>query len=77
MSERAAPMYCPYCGEDTIRPWGDDPSNHTDWRCEACLRVFAVRYKGLTGTGLRSRSPVPRIRVVRRSAPELTGSIGR
>ena len=51
MSERAAPMYCPYCGEDTIRPWGDDPANHTDWRCESCLRVFAVRYKGLTGTG--------------------------
>ena len=57
MSERAAPMYCPYCGEDTIRPWGDDPEQPApgrrpaDWRCEACLRVFSVRYKGLTGTG--------------------------
>lgn len=56
MSERAAPMYCPYCGEDTIRPWGDDPDDHTpgrgpaDWRCESCLRVFTVRYRGLTGT---------------------------
>ena len=51
MSERAAPMYCPYCGEDTIRPWGDDPDKgHADWRCESCLRVFTVRYKGLTGT---------------------------
>ena len=55
MSERAAPMYCPYCGEDTIRPWGDEPDSDMaggrgDWRCESCLRVFAVRYKGLTGT---------------------------
>ena len=56
MTERAAPMYCPYCGEDTIRPWGEEPDDHTagrgraDWRCESCLRVFAVRYKGLTGT---------------------------
>ena len=44
-------MYCPYCGEDTIRPWGDDPAKHTDWRCEACLRAFTVRYMGLTGLG--------------------------
>lgn len=53
MSERAAPMYCPYCGEDTIRPWGDEPDTGRggDWRCESCLRVFAVRYKGLTGSG--------------------------
>ena len=52
MSERAAPMYCPYCGEDVIRPFGDDPDKgHADWRCEACLRAFTVRYKGLTGTG--------------------------
>ena len=48
-TERAAPQYCPYCGEDEIRPWGDDPAGR-DWRCEACLRVFVVRYKGLTGT---------------------------
>ena len=57
MTERAAPMYCPYCGEDTIRPWGDEPEDagpgrrSADWRCEACLRVFSVRYKGLTGSG--------------------------
>ena len=51
MTERAAPMYCPYCGEDTIRPWGEDPDKrHADRRCESCLRVFSVRYKGLTGT---------------------------
>ncbi len=48
-TERAVPMYCPYCGEDEIRPWGQDTASR-DWRCEACLRVFVVRYKGLTGT---------------------------
>jgi transposase-like protein len=43
-------MYCPYCGEDTIRPWGEDVKAHADWRCESCLRVFSVRYQGLTRT---------------------------
>ena len=55
MTERAAPMYCPYCGEDSIRPWdveptGDGPARPAaGWRCESCLRVFSVRYRGLTG----------------------------
>lgn len=52
MNERAAPMYCPYCGEEDIRPWGDEPDtgHAAEWRCASCLRVFAVRYKGLTGS---------------------------
>ena len=50
VSERAAPMHCPYCGEEDIRPFGDDPDKgHADWRCESCLRAFTLRYKGLTG----------------------------
>ena len=50
MSERAAPMCCPYCGEETIRPWGDDPGkDHAQWHCESCTRVFVLRYKGITG----------------------------
>ena len=58
MSERAAPMYCPYCGEDTIRPFGDDPdSGHADWACESCRRAFSVRFQGLTGTGQRDGVP--------------------
>ena len=47
-------MYCPYCGEEHLRPWGDDPDNplsgHGEWRCEDCTRVFVLRYKGLTGS---------------------------
>lgn len=48
--ERAVPMFCPYCGEESLRPWGDDPDRgHGDWRCEDCLRVFTLRYRGTTG----------------------------
>jgi transposase-like protein len=44
---RAVPLFCPYCGEEQIRPWGDDPDkDHAQWKCEDCLRVFEVRYKG-------------------------------
>ena len=58
MTERAAPMYCPYCGEEDIRPFGDDPDKgHADWRCASCLRAFTVRYKGLTGTGPQVATP--------------------
>jgi transposase-like protein len=45
---RAVPFFCPFCGEESIRPWGDDPDKgHGDWRCEDCSRVFSVRYRGL------------------------------
>ena len=54
MTERAAPMYCPYCGEESLRPWApdDDPApdrGRGQWRCDDCTRVFSVRYVGMTG----------------------------
>ncbi|HUR13191.1 MAG TPA: hypothetical protein VM097_01730 [Mycobacteriales bacterium] len=48
MTERAAPQYCPYCGEDTLRPWGE-LTEHARWHCESCLRVFEIRFQGTTG----------------------------
>ncbi len=39
-TRHAPPFFCPYCGEEDIAPHGDAPS---EWRCAACLRVFAVR----------------------------------
>jgi len=36
-SPRAAPFYCPYCGEETIEPEGEK-----GWRCDTCARVFSV-----------------------------------
>ena len=56
MNERAAPQYCPYCGEDSLRPWGEltehalrERGLRPEWHCEDCLRVFEVRFKGTTG----------------------------
>jgi predicted RNA-binding Zn-ribbon protein involved in translation (DUF1610 family) len=34
---RAVPFYCPFCGEQEIRP--ADPSG---WRCANCERVFEL-----------------------------------
>ena len=34
---RAVPFYCPFCGEQALRP--ADPAG---WRCESCARVFEL-----------------------------------
>jgi transposase-like protein len=44
MSDRAQPFYCPYCGEEDLRPHG---ATHGDWECRSCRRVFVVSFKGL------------------------------
>jgi ribosomal protein L37AE/L43A len=44
MTERAAPFYCPYCGDEDLRPFGE---KHGEWRCGSCRRVYALRYVGL------------------------------
>jgi transposase-like protein len=44
VSERAAPFYCPYCGDEDIRPDGE---HHGQWRCGACTRVWTLKYVGL------------------------------
>jgi predicted RNA-binding Zn-ribbon protein involved in translation (DUF1610 family) len=42
--ERQVPFYCPYCGEEELRP-GD--SNPGDWACRACARSFQLRFTGV------------------------------
>lgn len=42
--ERAAPMYCPYCGDEDLRPHEDA---HGTWECRSCTRVFSVKFVGL------------------------------
>jgi ribosomal protein L37AE/L43A len=42
--ERAAPMYCPYCGDEDLRPHEDA---HGAWECRSCTRVFSVKFVGL------------------------------
>ncbi len=41
----APPFYCPYCGEEDIRPWGETPSQY---RCADCLRVWTLKLVGTT-----------------------------
>lgn len=43
-SVRAVPFYCPFCGEETIRP--TDPSG---WRCESCGRSFELTVTSIGG----------------------------
>ena len=45
MTERAVPFYCPYCGDEDIRPLDAD---HGTWWCQSCRRGWALR---LIGTG--------------------------
>ena len=44
MSERAAPVYCPYCGDEDLRP---EEGGHRRWSCQSCRRVFEVAFVGL------------------------------
>lgn len=41
---RAVPFYCPYCGQEDLRPVEEPPAA---WRCGDCQRVFVVRMVGL------------------------------
>ncbi|MER5453346.1 MULTISPECIES: hypothetical protein [unclassified Micromonospora] len=47
---RAAPLYCPYCGEEDLRP---SETGHGAWECHGCARVFTVRFTGLLPQAVR------------------------
>jgi hypothetical protein len=65
MSEqRAVPFYCPFCGEQDLRPTPplsrrrEDPEDlrpheesHGSWHCRSCTRVFALRLVGIVAAG--------------------------
>ena len=36
--------YCPYCGEQDLRP---SEEAHGGWECRSCTRVFTVKFVGL------------------------------
>ncbi|GIG30058.1 hypothetical protein [Cellulomonas marina] len=40
---RAVPYFCPFCGEEDLRPAGPE---HATWECRGCTRVFALRMVG-------------------------------
>jgi transposase-like protein len=49
---RAVPFYCPYCGEQDIRP---DDSGADAWRCASCERHFELTVTAV-GPALKQRS---------------------
>ena len=57
MSERAVPFYCPYCGEEDLRPAEQtERVPHGAWYCAACLRTFALK---MIGIGVSERASEP------------------
>lgn len=57
MSERAAPFYCPYCGDEDLRPSEEDggAGRGAAWECAACNRAFKLSFLGLLARGLQAR----------------------
>ncbi|MBW8482459.1 Insertion element protein [Actinomadura parmotrematis] len=43
MSERAAPFYCPYCGEERLVPLEEEGA----WSCPDCVRSFKLTFLGV------------------------------
>jgi hypothetical protein len=46
--ERQVPFFCPYCGEEALRPSGPQAG---DWECGACLRGFQLRFASIRAAG--------------------------
>ncbi len=44
-TQRAVPYYCPFCGEEDLRP---EAEPRAAWRCVGCARVFVVSFVGLS-----------------------------
>ena len=42
--ERQVPFFCPYCGEENLRPAGSDAGG---WECRACARGFSLKFVGV------------------------------
>ncbi|MER0483512.1 hypothetical protein ABR737_35140 [Streptomyces sp. Edi2] len=54
MSERAAPFYCPYCGDEDLRP---SEEGHGAWECRSCSRAFRLKFLGLLTPGSTGSTP--------------------
>ncbi|HEY2508651.1 MAG TPA: hypothetical protein VGI58_19195 [Streptosporangiaceae bacterium] len=39
--ERQIPFFCPYCGEENLRPASSDAG---EWECRACARGFSLHF---------------------------------
>jgi transposase-like protein len=48
MTQRAAPFYCPYCGDEDLQPYGEQ---HGAWWCQSCRRAWTLRMLGIGSPG--------------------------
>jgi len=51
--DRAFPLYCPFCGDEDLRPHG---AEHGVWECRSCIRVFSLKFVGLLNPVSEARS---------------------
>jgi ribosomal protein L37AE/L43A len=51
-ADRAAPLHCPYCGDEDLRP---HEASHGAWECRACARVFSLKFLGLSSALLEAK----------------------
>ena len=42
------PFYCPFCGDEDLRPHED--AGHGAWHCRSCTRVFTLKLVGLVSS---------------------------
>lgn len=52
-SHRAFPLYCPFCGDEDLRPHG---AEHGVWECRSCVRVFSLKFVGILNPSSEVRS---------------------
>jgi ribosomal protein L37AE/L43A len=45
--ERQVPFYCPYCGDQDLRPAA---AIGGAWECASCARGFELRFTGIVRT---------------------------
>ncbi|MDL4774759.1 MULTISPECIES: Insertion element protein [Thermomonosporaceae] len=53
MSERAAPFYCPYCGEEHLEPREEAGA----WFCHDCVRSFSLKFLGVGAPRTHKEDP--------------------
>ena len=46
--ERQVPFYCPYCGDQDLRPAGESAGS---WECASCARAFKLHFTGVVRAG--------------------------
>ncbi len=46
--ERQVLFFCPYCGDENLRPTGPQAG---DWECGACARSFRLSFVGVNQPG--------------------------